>query len=857
MEKIILVDGNNLLFRSYYATAYTGNVMKNSKGFPTNALFGFINMIEKIVEEENPIYMIVAFDKGKTFRHEEYKDYKGGRNKTPDDLIKQMPLAREVLNYMGIKYYEIDNYEADDIIGTFSQYCNKDKNYEGTIISSDKDLLQLITDDVNIKLLKMKDYIRYDKESFKQDYGIEPIKIIDLKALMGDASDNIPGVKGIGEKTALKLLQTYDSLDGIYSNLDKIAEKTREKLIEDKENAYLSYHLATIVKDVPMDINIGDIRIKEKDYLKLNKLYEELEFFSFLKKQEKKEENINFKIFTENDKLVNEEIAVWIELLGSNYHTSKILGFGVFSTNNNYFIPFDIFLKNKNMFDNFDIITYDLKRLITALKWNDVDSLKVNFDTMLAGFLLDYNLKDDISYMANVFGYKVSSLEEIYTKKMILPNEEIYQKESVLKAKFIYETKEELKEKLEKNNLHKLFYEIEMPLSYVLSDMEFNGVNVDQKCLEDMDKDLTVKIDEITNEIYTMAGCKFNLSSPKQLSEVLFEKLGLSHGKKGKRGFSTSVDVLNKLKGTHPIIDLITEYRLLSKIETTYVVGLLNSILKDGKIHTIYTQALTRTGRLSSIDPNLQNIPVRNEFGKLIRKAFVPSENSIILSSDYSQIELRILSHMSEVQSLIDAFNHNLDIHAKTASDIFKVSENEVDSNMRRIAKAVNFGIIYGISSFGLAENLDIPMNEAKNFIDRYLETYPGIKEYMEKQKQDAYEKGYVTTLFNRKRDIPELQNSNYAVRQSGERIALNTPIQGTSADIIKKAMIEVHDYFKKHNLKSKMILQVHDELVFDCYLDELDEVIKVVTDTMENTYKLKVPLKVDINYGDNWYLAK
>ncbi len=440
---------------------------------------------------------------------------------------------------------------------------------------------------------------------------------------------------------------------------------------------------------------------------------------------------------------------------------------------------------------------------------------------------------------------------------MVLPNKEIYQNESVLKAKFIYETKDELKEKIEQNNLHELFYDIEMPLSFVLSDMEFVGVHVDKKCLEDMDRELTIKIDEIANQIYEMADCKFNLSSPKQLSEVLFDKLGLSHGKKGKRGFSTSVDVLNKLKGTHPIIDLITEYRLLSKIETTYVVGLLNSILKDGKIHTIYTQALTRTGRLSSIEPNLQNIPVRNEFGKLIRKAFVPSENSVILSSDYSQIELRILSHMSGVKSLIDAFNNNIDIHSKTASDIFKVKENEVTPNMRRIAKAVNFGIIYGISSFGLAENLDITMADAKTFIDNYLETYPGIKEYMEKQIKDAYEKGYVTTLFNRKRQLPELTNSNYMVRSSGERMALNTPIQGTSADIIKKAMIEVNDSFKKNNLKSKMILQVHDELVFDCRKDELEKVVQIVTDIMENTYKLNVPLKVDINYGDNWYLAK
>ncbi len=509
------------------------------------------------------------------------------------------------------------------------------------------------------------------------------------------------------------------------------------------------------------------------------------------------------------------------------------------------------------MFDNFKIITYDVKKLVTALKWKNINVNNITFDTMLAGFLLDYNLKDDISYMANIFGYKVSSLEEVYGKKLIMPNDDKYMENSVLKAKFIYESKDELTTKLEKNNLNDLFYNIEMPLSFVLSDMEFTGVHVDKKYLEDMDKELTLKIEEIENKIYEMAGEKFNLSSPKQLAEILFEKMGLSHGKKSKRGFSTSIDVLNKLKGVHPIIDLIIEYRLLTKIEATYVIGLLNSILSDNKIHTIYTQALTRTGRLSSIEPNLQNIPVRNEYGKLIRNAFVPSENSVILSADYSQIELRILSHMSGVESLIDAFNNDVDIHSKTASDIFKVEKDEVTSNMRRIAKAVNFGIIYGISSFGLAENLDIGMAEAKTFIDNYLETYPGIKEYMEKVKKDAYENGYVTTLFNRKREIPELKNSNYMVRSSGERMALNTPIQGTSADIIKKAMIEVMKSFKQNNLKSKMILQVHDELVFDCEKDELEKVIEIVTDIMENTYKLDVPLKVDINYGDNWYLAK
>lgn len=864
MEKIILVDGNNLLFRSYFATAYSGNVMRNSSGFPTNALYGFTNMINKIISEEEPKYILVAFDKGKTFRHNEYSEYKGGRNATPEDLLMQLPLARELLNYMGIKYYEIDNYEADDIIGTFSEYCNNDDDFDCTIISSDKDLLQLISDHVNIKLLKTKDYIRYDKNSFKEAYGIDPIRVIDLKALMGDSSDNIPGVKGIGEKTALKLLQQYDNLDNIYEHVDELSPKIKEKLINDKDNAYLSYHLATIVKNVPIDINIEELKIKDKDMENLNKLYEQLDFHSLLRKNMitkpvANDNKISFEVLKSTDKLFNdEEIALSIEMIGTNYHISEILGFGIYSQHNNYFLSFDEFKKNPSILDNFKVLTYDLKKIINALKWHDITINNIVFDTMIAGYLLDYNVKDDASVMAGMFNYDIKSFEDAYGKtKITKPDYDTYSNMAVLKAKFIYETKDELINKLKDEQLIDLYYHTEMPLAYVLADMEFTGVHVDKDCLYEMDKDLKEKINDVTKQIYDYAGEEFNINSSAQLAHILFEKLGLSHGKKNQRGFSTSIDVLNKLKDAHPIINLIIEHRLLNKIESTYVMGLLNSVLSDNKVHTIYTQTLTRTGRLSSIEPNLQNIPVRNEFGKLIRKAFVPSEDSVILSTDYSQIELRILSHMAGIESLINAFNNNIDIHTKTASDIFHVSEDEVNSNMRRIAKAVNFGIIYGISSYGLAENLGIRVVEAKEFMDKYNATYPGIIEYMDNVKKEAYENGYVKTLFNRKRIIPELQSKNHAVRASGERMALNTPIQGTSADIIKKAMIEVFDAFKKENLKSKMILQVHDELVFDCKKEELDKVIRIVTDIMENTYKLNVPLKVDVNYGDNWYLAK
>ena len=866
MEKIILVDGNNLLFRSYYATAYNGNFMNNSKGFPTNALFGFVNMINKIVAEENPVYMLVAFDKGKTFRHEKYTEYKGGRGETPDELKKQFPIAKELLTAMGIKYYEIDNYEADDIIGTFSHMCDNDPNYQGLIISSDKDLLQLISDEVEMKLLKSKDYIRYNKDSFKEEWGIDPIKVVDLKALMGDTSDNIPGVKGIGEKTALKLLQTYSTLDGIYENIDNISGKLQEKLITDKENAYMSYDLATIYTKVPLEINLEDIKYKECDKEKLISIYEDLEFYSFLKKikETKQEENtLEYKIVSNiNDVCINIDSAIYLEILGSNYHTSKILGIAIYNKENAYYIPYDILKQNPSILNEHIKYTYDYKKLYASLKWKGITIDSIDFDTMIASYLLEYVIKDDVAYLANNLNYNIPFYDEMYKK---LKSKNIYEETdidktalaSVLKAKFIYETKDKFYKELVEKELLDLFNNIEMPLSKVLAEMELNGVYVDKEVLKNMGLEITKQINSLEQNIYTLAGTEFNISSPKQLGEVLFEKLNLDHGKKLKSGYSTSIEVLEKLKNDHPIIDKIIEYRTLTKLYTTYIESLGNYILEDGKIHTIYTQTLTRTGRLSSIEPNLQNIPIRYEYGKLIRKAFVPSENSIILDGDYSQIELRIMSDMANVDSLIDAFKRGIDIHTKTASDIFHVSENEVTSKMRRIAKAVNFGIIYGISSFGLSENLGITPKEAKMFIDNYFESYPGIKEYMDKTIEKAYNDGYVKTLMGRRRYIEELKNKNIFIRKSGERIALNTPIQGTSADIIKKAMIDISKEFKKRNIKSKMILQVHDELVFDCLKEEVDEVSSIVKDLMENAVELNVPLKVDLESGNDWYQAK
>jgi len=861
MKKVILIDGNNLLFRSYYATAYNGNFMKNSKNFPTNALFGFVNMINKIVEEENPIYALVAFDKGKTFRHDKYDFYKQGRIETPNELKVQFPIAKEILTNMGIKYLEVDNYEADDIIGTFARMCDEDDDYDATIISSDKDLLQLISNDVDVKLLKQKDYIRMNENTFFETYGIKPINIIDLKALQGDPSDNIPGVKGIGEKTALTLLKEYETVENIYENIDNIKGKVKEKLIADKEMAFKSKEIATIYKNVPLDIDFEDIKLQKENTEELLKLFENLEFYSFIKKREKlKQQELAIDrepviVKNTDEIIINGDCAIYLELDNENYHTANIYGMGVYNNDVSYYIPYEI-LKEKPKFLLENIkYTYDLKKVITSLRWQNIDISNIEFDTMIAAYLLNYNIKEDISYLASIKGYEIEFYDNIKKDKEL--TEEKLARITTNKAKFIYETYNEFKDNIIKENVNDLYYNIEFPLAFVLSDMEYTGIHVDKNVLDEMGVQIQNKINSIQSEIYELCGVEFNISSPKQLGEVLFEKLNLKGGKKTKSGYSTNVSVLHKLIDKHPSIEKIMEYRTLTKLYSTYVEGLKNTILSDGKIHTIYTQTLTRTGRLSSIEPNLQNIPIRYEEGRLIRKAFVPSLDSVLISSDYSQIELRILAHMSNSENLVDAFKSGIDIHTKTAAEIYGVSTDEVTKNMRRTAKAVNFGIIYGISSFGLADNLDIDTKDAKEFIEKYLDTFKGVKEYMDSIVSYAYSNGYVKTLMNRTRVIDELNNTNYMIRQQGERIALNTPIQGTSADIIKKAMVNVYEEFKKQNIKSKMILQVHDELIFDCLKEEQEIVSKIIKEVMENVITLKVPLEVEIDSGNNWYDAK
>ncbi len=859
MKKVILVDGNNLLFRSYFATAYTGNTMRNSKGFPTNGLYGLVNMLNKIIREEKPEYMLVAFDKGKTFRHEKYLDYKGGRNETPDDLKKQFSVAKKLVPLMGIKCFEIDNYEADDIIGTYSKMALIDPEFETTIVSSDKDLLQLINEETEVKLLKQKDYIRMNEETFIDTYGIKPIRMIDLKGLMGDASDNIPGVKGIGEKTALKLLQEYDSLENVYDNIDNIKGATKQKLIDGKESAFMSKDIATIYNEVPVTYSLEELKYDGPDVNGLREMYSDLEFYSFLKdfkEEEKKEEKLEYKIIENIDDLkLKEKVSAYLEISETNYHNADIYGMSLYDGENAYYVPFEVLKENKNILGEKEIYTYDLKKMIVSLNKYGIDIKNCTFDAMIAGYILNYNVKDDIAYLANTFNCDITLFDNFKKEKDM--STEALADLTVKKAKFIYDIKDEFINKMKEEEQLELFSNIEMKLSSVLASMEIEGVRVDTKVLDEMGENINKKLDELTSEIYNYAGEGFNIQSPKQLGEVLFEKLEIPYPKKKKTSYSTAREILDKIVDYHPIVEKIIEHRTLNKIYTTYIVGIKNCVKEDGKLHTIYTQTLTRTGRLSSIEPNLQNIPIRYKEGKEIRKAFIPEENSVFLSSDYSQIELRMFAHMSGEQNLIDAFKHHLDIHTKTAMDIYHVSKDEVTKNMRRDAKAVNFGIIYGISSFGLAEDLGVDIKTAKKFLDNYLETFPGIKNYMDKVIKDAYETGYVKTIMNRKRKIDELYNTNHMIKVQGERMALNTPVQGSSADILKKAMIDIYNEFDRLNLKSKMILQVHDELIFNVKNDELEKVKEIVINFMENAYKLNVPLEVDVEIGKNWYDAK
>lgn len=846
MKKIVLIDGNNLMFRSYYATAYTGNLMKNSKGLVTNALYGFANMINKIIEEEKPEYMCVAFDVGKSFRHREYAEYKAGRNATPEELKKQMPIARDMLDKMGIFNINVLDYEADDIIGTLSKWADLDPEWDALLITSDHDYLQLITDVVNVKLLKQSGFTKYDPQTFKEEYGIDPIKVVDLKALMGDSSDNIPGVPGIGEKTALKLLQEYGTLDNLYDNIESVKGKLKEKLVLNKESAYFSYKLATICRDTPISNKFDDMKYNGPTP-DLDDFYRELEFYSLINKHEtvkKIEVETNSKVLSELTEInLDKQISYYIECDNENYHLASILGMGLFDGDNLFFV------EQSMISDVMDYIrpsvkyTFDLKKNMCLLKDVEINTI---FDLNLAAYLLNKTTKDDLSILMNNDGIDTPLYHDIIKNKLDVKSI------VTMKAKYISDVHDKYIDDLKSEEMYDLYTDIEHPLIRVLAKMELSGIKCDAGILSEMASSIKVQIDELEKDIYGLCKQEFNIASPKQLAKVLFEDMGLPHGKK----ISTSADVLEKIADAHPVIPKILEYRNVTKLYNTYLEGLHKYIMEDGKIHTIYKQTLTRTGRLSSVEPNMQNIPARDELGRLVRKAFLPC-NQEFLSCDYSQIELRILAHISESEDLIQAFINGDDIHTKVAADIFNKDMSEVTKVERRTAKAVIFGIVYGISGFGLGENIGVTPKKAKEFIEKYYELYPGVKRYMDMIIKDAYDCGYVRTLFKRKRNIDELFSSNFMVRQGGERIALNTPIQGTSADIIKKAMVEIDKAFEANNIKSTMLLQVHDELIFDCLSEEKEKLVDIVTTIMESTVKLSVPLKVSHDFGTDLYETK
>ena len=854
MKKVVLIDGNNLIFRSYYATAYRGEILTNSKGLPTNAVYAYIQMLLKIIAEEKPSHIMVAFDKGKTFRHESYDDYKGGRNETPKELKEQIPYAKKVTRAMGITVEEIENYEADDIIGTYSKKIDE----EVLVVSSDRDLLQLISPNVKMKLLKMKDHVYYDEKSFYEDYGIKPIEIIDLKALMGDSSDNIKGVAGIGEKTALKLIKEYHTIDNLYKNIDDLKGKVKENLLNDKESAYKSLELATIYLDVPIEVNLEKIAYKGSNEEELNSLLKELEFNSLINKMsiKKSEEKLDIEIVEDINFRLNEDYSLYLVSSNLSYFKSLTIGVAISTKDKNYFIKKEYF--NEDLFNNnFNKYTYDVKRVDVALSLLNFNN-NINFDNYIAYYLLNEKITEDISFIMLNKGYDVKLNEDIFKKDKVLIEEETLINDACKKARFIYEEKERLKEEIEKNNLHYLYYDIELKLASILANMEKEGILVDKDYLDNLESEIKEKLKTLEEKIYAISEEEFNISSPKQLGVILFEKLNIPYPKKSKNSnYSTDKEVLDKIRLFNPIVSLVEEYRMLSKLNSNYVVGLKEQIMSDNKIHTIYNQCLTRTGRLSSKDPNLQNIPNHDEYGRLIRKCFVSQEGYTFLSSDYSQIELRLFAELSNVESLKEAFINSEDIHSFTASKIFNKDIKDVTKEERSRAKAVNFGIIYGISSFGLANDLGINVNDAKDFIDRYMEKFDGIKAYMKKEVEDAKEKGYVTTIMNRKRYIDEIKASNYMIRMQGERMALNTPIQGSGSDILKKAMIDIDSEFKEKNIKSKMLLQIHDELIFEVKEEEIEIVKELVKEKMENAFKLSVPLVVDINMGKDLYEAK
>lgn len=867
-EKLILIDGNSLMHRAFHSVPQH---FANSKGLHTNVIYGFINMLNKLLGEMKPEYIAIAFDrKAPTFRHQEYSDYKANRKKMLPEMAEQIPVLKEVIEAMNIKQVELDGYEADDIIGTLSMFGDSNK-IETIIVTGDRDAFQLISTNVNVLITKkgITDTVKYDEAKLMEDYEIRPDQVADMKGLMGDASDNIPGVPGIGEKTALDLIKQFDKLEEVLNNAETVKKnKVRENLIQYKEQAIFSKKLATIIRDVPVDVQLDDFKAKECDLQKLYEIYSELEFKNLIDKlpmpngEVKEQESLVLNIVEFTDSKTIEAFVNKVREKGQlafkicwNTNKADSYIFACIDERQCYFKMDDTaidYVKELMEDEAVDKISHDIKQDILVLKQLGIDMKPVSFDTMIAAYVLNPS-KNNYSLSDIYFEICGIQIENYQGKGADTINSYCGG------VKAIFELNSRLHEELKKLNMLDLYYQIELPLVSVLADMEQEGFKVDKSMLEKLSIEFSTQIDSLTDSIYLEAGEQFNINSTKQLGAILFDKLGLPVIKKTKTGYSTDVEVLEALIEKHPIIEKILEYRQLVKLKSTYVDGLINIINPvTGKIHSKLNQTVTATGRLSSTEPNLQNIPIKTENGRQIRKVFIPTNDDYILvDADYSQIELRVLAHISDDPSFIDAFVKNQDIHTRTASEVFGVPIDEVTPIMRSRAKAVNFGIVYGISDFGLSKDLNITKKEAKMYIDNYLNRYPGIKIYMDKIVAQAKEKGYVTTIMNRMRYIPEISSKNAIQRNFGERMAMNTPIQGSAADIIKIAMVKVYKELTDKKLRSKLILQVHDELIVETHKTEVEIVKALVKKCMEEAYELKVPLTVDVNLGKNWYEAK
>ncbi|MGE7587104.1 DNA polymerase I [Peribacillus sp. NPDC101480] len=872
-KKLVLIDGNSIAYRAFFALP----LLNNDKGVHTNSVYGFTMMLNRILEEEKPTHILVAFDAGKTtFRHASFKEYKGGRQKTPPELSEQFPFIRELLDCFQIKRYELENYEADDIIGTLSLQAEKD-GFEVKVISGDKDLTQLSSPSTTVSITKkgITEIEEYTPKHIHEKYGLSPLQIIDLKGLMGDASDNIPGIPGVGEKTALKLLHQFETVENLLQSIDEVSgQKLKEKIEEHKDLALLSKELATITREAPLEVSVNETEYTGMDQDRVISFYKELGFSTLLDKLDITEsalleqENIEVHSAEMTEGMFADESALYVEILEDNYHRADIIGIAISNEQGHFYFHGDDAL-NSGAFKSWaedetkKKTVFDAKRTVVALRHRGVEIKGIDFDVFLASYILDpAESVDEVAEITKTQGtIRLETDDVFYGKgaKRKIPEEAELREHIARKAKAISSLKEPMIDKLQEFEQFHLFTELELPLSIILANMEWQGIKVDIGRLKNMGQELAIRLRNIEARIFDLAGEAFNINSPKQLGAILFEKLELPVMKKTKTGYSTSADVLEKLESKHDIVKEILLYRQLGKLQSTYIEGLLKVVNgKTDKVHTRFNQALTQTGRLSSTDPNLQNIPIRLEEGRKIRQAFIPSEKDwIIFAADYSQIELRVLAHIANDSGLVEAFQAGMDIHTKTAMDVFHVSAEEVTSNMRRHAKAVNFGIVYGISDYGLSQSLGITRKEAGEFIEKYLRSFPGVQEYMEESIHEARQKGYSTTLMQRRRYIPEITSRNFNIRSFAERTAMNTPIQGSAADIIKLAMINMNKRLKSEGLKTRMLLQVHDELIFETPPEELEILKVIVPEEMESAIELNVPLKVDYAFGPTWFDAK